>query len=268
LALAMFAAMALAAASFASAGESNAAPRLKFGWRPLRPSQQRTEDLDERQARIARASLAGGSIHGAMIAKPQRPLPVDRNVRPVVLQTPRPSIAPDDATTRQPPTTRDRDTEPDRFPDPFAPRPDETTPDSAITPPGPQDSVAPDPKQDCATALNRLKTDRINMTTSRAILDLKPKEGGEVPYECTLGGERFNLETGRQWPETCYTWKASGLCHKPLYFEQSHMERYGHSWGPVLDPVLSGAHFFASVPLLPYHMGLEPPCECIYPLGH
>jgi hypothetical protein len=36
----------------------------------------------------------------------------------------------------------------------------------------------------------------------------------------------------------------------------------------VLDPVISGAHFFASVPLLPYHMGLEPPCECVYPLGH
>jgi hypothetical protein len=46
------------------------------------------------------------------------------------------------------------------------------------------------------------------------------------------------------------------------------MERYGHSWGPVLDPVVSGAHFFASVPMLPYKMGLEPPNECIYPLGH
>jgi hypothetical protein len=46
------------------------------------------------------------------------------------------------------------------------------------------------------------------------------------------------------------------------------MERYGHSWGPVIDPVISGAHFFASVPLLPYKMGVEPPCECMYPLGY
>jgi hypothetical protein len=99
-------------------------------------------------------------------------------------------------------------------------------------------------------------------------VNLKPREEGELPYECTVREAPIALDGGRNWPETCYTWKASGLCHKPLYFEQSHMERYGHSWGPVLDPVVSGAHFFASVPMLPYKMGLEPPCECVYPLGH
>lgn len=46
------------------------------------------------------------------------------------------------------------------------------------------------------------------------------------------------------------------------------MERYGHTWGPAVQPIISGAHFFATVPLLPYKMGMEPPWECVYPLGY
>jgi hypothetical protein len=144
---------------------------------------------------------------------------------------------------------------------------DEITP-TPLGPLGTDMGVAPNPKEDCETALRNLRANRLNRTTSRAILDLAPREKGELPYECTFGNERLAINSGRQWAQTCYTWKASGLCHKPLYFEQSHMERYGHSWGPLLDPVVSGAHFFASVPMLPYKMGLEPPCECVYPLGH
>ncbi|MGI9454926.1 MAG: hypothetical protein ACR2NU_00095, partial [Aeoliella sp.] len=51
-------------------------------------------------------------------------------------------------------------------------------------------------------------------------------------------------------------------------FEQHHLERYGHSWGPCLQPIVSGAHFFTRLPVLPYCKGLYPPNECIYPLGH
>ena len=72
----------------------------------------------------------------------------------------------------------------------------------------------------------------------------------------------------RSWALTTFTWKASALCHKPLYFEQVHVERYGHARHPLLEPVLEGAHFFASVPLLPYKMGLQPPKECVYALGY
>jgi hypothetical protein len=63
-------------------------------------------------------------------------------------------------------------------------------------------------------------------------------------------------------------WKASALCHKPLYFEDEQMERYGHSWGPCCDPIVSGVHFFTRLPVLPYCMGVTPPCECVYALGH
>jgi hypothetical protein len=80
------------------------------------------------------------------------------------------------------------------------------------------------------------------------------------------------LEAGpfeeRNWAPTTFMWKASGLCHKPAYFEQVHLERYGHSTGPYTQPLASAAHFFLTVPILPYKMGLYPPGECMYTLGY
>jgi hypothetical protein len=86
----------------------------------------------------------------------------------------------------------------------------------------------------------------------------------ELPSECTLGADPF---LGRHFAQTTFTWKASALCHKPLYFEELALERYGHTAGPVFQPIYSGAHFFSSIFFLPYKMGLNPPNECIYQLG-
>jgi hypothetical protein len=65
-----------------------------------------------------------------------------------------------------------------------------------------------------------------------------------------------------------FTWKASALCHKPLYFEERQLERYNHGCGPFVQPIMSGAHFFLNVAVLPYKMGINPPGECQYPLGY
>ncbi len=89
--------------------------------------------------------------------------------------------------------------------------------------------------------------------------------GDIYPPDCPMKHETFEP---RHWAGLTYTWKASGLCHKPLYFEDVQLERYGHSWGPYLQPIISGGHFFLNVPILPYNMGLEPPCECMYTLGY
>ena len=72
----------------------------------------------------------------------------------------------------------------------------------------------------------------------------------------------------RAFAPSTFMWAASGLCHKPLYFEDVQLERYGHSGCPLLQPYLSGAVFFGTVLVLPYGMGLEPPCENIYVLGY
>ncbi|MHB0955981.1 MAG: hypothetical protein ACYC0X_06320 [Pirellulaceae bacterium] len=86
-----------------------------------------------------------------------------------------------------------------------------------------------------------------------------------VPTECTFGEETYE---GRSWQASTLTWKASGVCHKPLYFEEPQLERYGHTTGHIKQPLLSGAHFFLNLVALPYNAGINPPWECQYPLGY
>jgi hypothetical protein len=90
-------------------------------------------------------------------------------------------------------------------------------------------------------------------------------EPGEFPVECGLGDEPFQP---RDFHGTVIAWKASALCHKPLYFEDVELERYGQTCSPLFQPLLSAAKFYLTLPILPYKFGLEPPCECIYPLGY
>ncbi len=56
--------------------------------------------------------------------------------------------------------------------------------------------------------------------------------------------------------------------HRPLYFEEVNAERYGYTPGYCIQPLVSAGHFFATIPTLPYQMFAQPPCECIYTLGH
>ncbi len=65
-----------------------------------------------------------------------------------------------------------------------------------------------------------------------------------------------------------FTWKASSLCYKPLYFEEVQLERHGHYCHPLLVPFTSRARFLLTIPILPYLMGAYPPNECVYDLGH
>jgi hypothetical protein len=114
----------------------------------------------------------------------------------------------------------------------------------------------------CREALEALRDDDIGSIALDIRVSGKP--GSDYPCECRLEGESFQP---RRFATTMMTWKAAGYCHKPLYFEDWNLERYGHSHGP-LDPVFSAAHFFVTLPVLPYKMGVELPWECVYPLGY
>jgi hypothetical protein len=94
--------------------------------------------------------------------------------------------------------------------------------------------------------------------------NITPSEG-DLPGDCPLGNEVFR---SRSFAPLTYTWTASQLCHKPLYFEDVQLERYGHMAGPWVQPVASAVNFFATFPILPYKMGLELPNECVYTLGY
>jgi hypothetical protein len=90
-------------------------------------------------------------------------------------------------------------------------------------------------------------------------------EAWGVPVTCSMGDQGV---AERMFADSILTWKASGTCHKPLYFEDVQLERYGHEWGPVVQPALSTARFFGDLAFLPYKMGIHPPNECQYPLGY
>ncbi|MFK8112054.1 MAG: hypothetical protein AB8B91_07615 [Rubripirellula sp.] len=90
-------------------------------------------------------------------------------------------------------------------------------------------------------------------------------ENWGLPGECLLDQVAYKP---RNWASTTMTWKASNLCHTPLYFEDVNLERYGHTRGPLLEPVVQSAHFFASIAVLPYKMGVHGPTECQYALGY
>lgn len=65
-----------------------------------------------------------------------------------------------------------------------------------------------------------------------------------------------------------YTWMTPGTFHHPLYFEQVNLERYGTGVHPVLQPAVSAAHFFTTIPILPYKIGSQRPSSTEYSLGH
>jgi hypothetical protein len=121
-----------------------------------------------------------------------------------------------------------------------------------------------DAQANCERELAALKSRTLDQVDLSIAVAGDP--GEDFPVECSIDDGTWH--EGRCWTETTYMWKASALCHKPLYFEDAALERYGHSWGPCLDPFVSGAHFFGTLPALPYCMGLHPPNECMYALGH
>lgn len=62
-------------------------------------------------------------------------------------------------------------------------------------------------------------------------------------------------------------WSATCMKHRPLYFEETNAERYGHTPGYCIQPFVSAGHFLATIPTLPFQMWSQPPCECTYTLG-
>ncbi|QDT05865.1 hypothetical protein K227x_42700 [Rubripirellula lacrimiformis] len=90
-------------------------------------------------------------------------------------------------------------------------------------------------------------------------------ENWRLPTECLIEQVAY---TPRAWTPMTMTYKASNLCHTPLYFEDVNLERYGHTRGPVLEPIVQTAHFFGNIAVLPYKMGVHAPNECTYSLGY
>lgn len=88
-------------------------------------------------------------------------------------------------------------------------------------------------------------------------------EALERPAPLPEGPEREGL-----WSLNQYAWHPSNTYSHPLYFEDAMLERHGHERFPALQPFVSGARFFTTVPLMPYLMTVRPACVDHYSLGH
>ena len=63
------------------------------------------------------------------------------------------------------------------------------------------------------------------------------------------------------------TWYSPNSYHRPLYFEDDNVERYGN-YHPRLQPVISGARFVKDTLTIPYQLAAVHPHDCQYSLGH
>lgn len=65
-----------------------------------------------------------------------------------------------------------------------------------------------------------------------------------------------------------YLWMSPMMRHRPLYFEQPNLERYGsHLGGNCAASALATGHFIGRVITLPYQVTANRPRECVYTLG-
>ncbi len=115
-----------------------------------------------------------------------------------------------------------------------------------------------------------LPNDRLKPLSDFALPEALPAKQPQPDF----AADRFDQElpevqglgATRPWPLTVYAWEAPALCHRPLYFEDENLERYGHSFG-LVQPAVSAAHFFGRAAALPYLAGAFPSHECYYTLG-
>jgi hypothetical protein len=71
----------------------------------------------------------------------------------------------------------------------------------------------------------------------------------------------YRSEGYRPWDAYAAVQITQAFCHRPLYFEEINVERFGRSAG-ILQPAVSAARFFATVPTLPYRMAIDHPAVC------
>jgi hypothetical protein len=111
------------------------------------------------------------------------------------------------------------------------------------------------------------------------VIQTRLPEGGALPMDMSQQAHATALNgpgpvvpsawvEQRPWMSYEFAWVASNMVHRPLYFEDLNLERYGNSACPALQPAISAARFAAELSVLPYQMTLHRPRECIYLLGY
>jgi hypothetical protein len=99
-------------------------------------------------------------------------------------------------------------------------------------------------------------------------------EGETLPQDCSEGlfttaAPMSQAAMGRDgWTDSTMAWAPTELFFHPLYFDEPALERYGQTRNPVLQPAISGIHFFGSAALWPLELAAEQPCRRVSQLGY
>ncbi|UUO07613.1 hypothetical protein M4951_04725 [Blastopirellula sp. J2-11] len=136
----------------------------------------------------------------------------------------------------------------------------------------PFNSMTPEQLQ---TLLERRPADSYTINTGYRDPDIQTNAEHQVKLPANVAQELFAeypevdsiYGVQRPWAPSVAMWEAPAFYHRPLYFEEVNLERYGNRHR-VVQPAVSAAHFFANTLILPYKIGVNPPCERIYTLGH
>ena len=112
------------------------------------------------------------------------------------------------------------------------------------------------PDIDQVLGLKKISELQVNIRFSKA---RKPED--------RFAGVQAGAFVQREYRPVILGWETPDLCYHPLFFEDIGLERYGQDAG-LLQPVLSGAHFFGRVATLPLHAMTRRPRSLDFPLGH
>jgi hypothetical protein len=89
---------------------------------------------------------------------------------------------------------------------------------------------------------------------------------GEPSRDVRSSQDEDNIEY--TWMAGIFTWASPSFFHRPLYFEQVNLERYGIGPKRAVQPICSSMHFFGSIAVMPYKWLTQHPHERVYSLGH
>ena len=113
---------------------------------------------------------------------------------------------------------------------------------------------------------SRLRTDiRDIQPTLRYAL--KNIEKDQLPEDFDTRANNGEYQA-RQSSPTVYQWAPTNFWHYPLYFQDPSLERYGHTYHPVVQPFASSGLFATQLMGLPYQMALHPAHSKQYALGY
>jgi hypothetical protein len=112
----------------------------------------------------------------------------------------------------------------------------------------------------------RLKTDirTIKPSLSYALREI---EASQLPsdYDSRLDKGEY---VARKSSPAVLQWAPTNFYHYPLYFEDPALERYGHTYHPIVQPFVSTGRFAGQLVGLPYQMVLNPVHSRQYALGY